>query len=122
MRELIATPFEFTSTADDVLKGVDLGGKRAIITGGASGIGFETARALAKAGADVTLAVRDAVAGEKAATAIGSVAGRSVHASRPELVDRVSIDEFVANWSGPLHILVNNAHGNSALIENRVSC
>ena len=44
--EPIVTPFGFTSTADDVIRGVDLAGKRAIVTGGASGIGIETARGL----------------------------------------------------------------------------
>jgi hypothetical protein len=53
----ITTPFGFSSTADEVLHGVDLKGKHAIITGGASGIGVDTAQALAKAGAAVTLAV-----------------------------------------------------------------
>ena len=47
------------STAAEVVDGIDLTGKRAIVTGGASGIGIETARALAQAGAEVTLAVRD---------------------------------------------------------------
>ena len=66
---LIATPFGAESTAADVIEGLDLSGQRAIITGGASGIGLETARALATAGAEVTLAVRDPGAGalEKAA-------------------------------------------------------
>ena len=52
------TPFGFHSTAAEVIAGVDLAGKRAIITGGAAGIGIETARALSSAGAAVTLAVR----------------------------------------------------------------
>ena len=51
--------FGFESTALEVVEGIDLTGKRAIVTGGASGIGIETARALASAGAEVTLAVRD---------------------------------------------------------------
>ena len=55
----ITTPFGFHSTAAEVLADVDLSGKRAIVTGAASGIGVETARALAGAGADVTLAVRN---------------------------------------------------------------
>ncbi|KIF74429.1 oxidoreductase, partial [Streptomyces sp. 150FB] len=59
----ITTPFGPHSTAADVLAGVDLGGKRAVVTGGTSGIGIETARALASAGAEVTLAVRDTEAG-----------------------------------------------------------
>jgi NAD(P)-dependent dehydrogenase (short-subunit alcohol dehydrogenase family) len=44
---LITTPFGFESTAAEVVAGIDLSGKRAIVTGGASGIGIETARALA---------------------------------------------------------------------------
>ena len=44
---LIATPFGAQSTAADVIDGLDLAGQRAIVTGGASGIGLETARALA---------------------------------------------------------------------------
>ena len=56
--ERITTPFGYETTAAEVVEGVDLTGKRAIVTGGASGIGVETARALAGAGAAVTLAVR----------------------------------------------------------------
>jgi hypothetical protein len=47
----IRTPFGFESTAEEVVKGINLRQKRAIVTGGASGIGIETARALARAGA-----------------------------------------------------------------------
>ena len=49
----ISTPFNSRSTADEVIRDVDLHGKRAIVTGGAAGIGVETARALASAGAAV---------------------------------------------------------------------
>ncbi|MFL5272625.1 MAG: SDR family NAD(P)-dependent oxidoreductase, partial [Anaeromyxobacteraceae bacterium] len=59
----VTTPFGPATTAADVVAGVDLRGRRAIVTGGASGIGTETARALARAGAAVTLAVRDTAAG-----------------------------------------------------------
>ncbi|NUT93001.1 MAG: oxidoreductase, partial [Saccharothrix sp.] len=52
MSERITTPFTAESTAAEVAAGVDLTGKRAVVTGGASGIGVETARALAAAGAD----------------------------------------------------------------------
>ncbi|MBC7500411.1 MAG: SDR family NAD(P)-dependent oxidoreductase [Herminiimonas sp.] len=70
--DLITTPFGFASTADQVIAGVDLSGQRAIVTGGSSGIGIETARALASAGADVTLAVRNLDAGRKVANAISA--------------------------------------------------
>ena len=66
----IRTPFGPDSTAAEVLQGVGLEGRRAIVTGGASGIGKETARALAAAGAEVTLAVRDLDAGQRAAAEI----------------------------------------------------
>ena len=56
--ERITTNFRFSSTAAEVIEGVDLSGKRAIVTGGASRIGLETAKALSAAGAAVTLAVR----------------------------------------------------------------
>jgi len=67
---LIKTRFTAATTADDVLRDIDLGGVRAIVTGASSGIGMETARALAAAGADVTLAVRNSEAGLAVADAI----------------------------------------------------
>src|ERR1700686_948326 len=63
----ITTPFSFHSTASEIIEGINLTGKRAIVTGGASGIGIETARALAGAGASVTLAVRRPDAAEPVA-------------------------------------------------------
>src|SRR5450432_1230248 len=59
-----------TSTADEVLSGIDLHGKRILVTGVSAGIGVETARALAARGAQVTGAVRDL---EKAAAATAQV-------------------------------------------------
>jgi len=56
---LITTRFDATSTGDDVVRGVDLHGRQAVVTGGSSGLGAETARVLAAAGAAVTRAVRD---------------------------------------------------------------
>ncbi|WP_022885427.1 SDR family NAD(P)-dependent oxidoreductase [Glaciibacter superstes] len=103
-------PFGATSTATEVLEGIDLTGKRAIVTGAYSGIGFESAVALAAVGAEVTLAVRNPEAGADAARKINDVTGRDdVHVSRIDLIDRSSIREFVSAWSGPLDILINNA-------------
>jgi NAD(P)-dependent dehydrogenase (short-subunit alcohol dehydrogenase family) len=56
---MITTRFDAGSTADDVVTGVDLTGLRAVVTGASSGPGVETARSLARAGAQVTLAVRN---------------------------------------------------------------
>ena len=110
MTTLIATPFGFNSTADEVLEGVDLSGKRAVVTGAASGIGIETARALAGAGAAVTLAVRDVARGsEVAADILRSTGNEQGAVAALELTDPASIDAFAGAWSGPLHILVNNA-------------
>jgi NAD(P)-dependent dehydrogenase (short-subunit alcohol dehydrogenase family) len=106
----ITTPFGAESTAAEVIEGIDLGGKRAIVTGGASGIGVETARALVSAGAHVTLAVRRTDQGEEVAGDIRSSTGHDEVTVAPlELTDAASVDAFVASWEGPLHILVNNA-------------
>jgi NAD(P)-dependent dehydrogenase (short-subunit alcohol dehydrogenase family) len=106
----ITTPFGFDSTAAEVVAGIDLSGKRAIVTGGSSGIGVETARALADAGAEVTLAVRNTQAGTQTAADITATTGNNdVRVAPLELVDRASIDAFIGRWDGPLHILVNNA-------------
>ncbi|MDX3852689.1 SDR family NAD(P)-dependent oxidoreductase [Streptomyces sp. AK02-01A] len=106
---LVTTQFGFTSTADEVAAGIDLSGRRAVVTGGASGIGVETARSLAAAGAEVTLAVRNAEAGEKTAADITSTTGKAVRVAPLDLSDLASVEAFTAAWSGPLHILVNNA-------------
>ncbi|MFG2041966.1 SDR family NAD(P)-dependent oxidoreductase [Dactylosporangium sp. NPDC048998] len=104
------TPFGFESTAAEVLDGVDLTGRRAVVTGGASGIGVETARALAGAGAEVTLAVRDTEAGDRVAADIVATTGnKQVHVGPLNLADQSSVRAFAAAWEGPLHILVNNA-------------
>ncbi len=106
----IRTPFGFESTAADVIAGIDLSGRRAIVTGSSSGIGIETARALAGAGADVTLAVRDTGAGDRTAAAITDSTGNDeVRAAPLDLADQASVAAFAAGWSGPLHLLVNNA-------------
>jgi NAD(P)-dependent dehydrogenase (short-subunit alcohol dehydrogenase family) len=106
----VTTPYGAQSTAAEVVTGIDLRGKRAIVTGGASGIGVETARALASAGAEVTLAVRNPEAGQRTAHDITATTGNKQILVAPlDLADQTSVAAFVADWHGPLHILVNNA-------------
>jgi NAD(P)-dependent dehydrogenase (short-subunit alcohol dehydrogenase family) len=105
MTEHITTPFDVESTAAQVVAGIDLTDRRVVVTGGASGIGVETARALAGAGAEVTLAVRNTSAGRQVADEIGG----NVRVAPLDLADRASVAAFVAGWDGPLHVLINNA-------------
>jgi NAD(P)-dependent dehydrogenase (short-subunit alcohol dehydrogenase family) len=99
------TIYGFETTAAEVAAGIDLSGKRVIVTGGASGIGVETARALAGTGAEVTLAVRDTAAGDRTAADIDGDA----RVAELDLADQASVRAFADAWDGPLHVLVNNA-------------
>jgi NAD(P)-dependent dehydrogenase (short-subunit alcohol dehydrogenase family) len=103
----IHSGFTAASTATDVIKGIDLAGKTAIVTGGHSGIGLETVRALRAAGARVIVPARDTA---KAAAALECIGG--VEIMKMDLMAAASIDAFCNSFlaSGePLHILVNNA-------------
>jgi len=83
----------------------DLSGRTAVVTGGSSGLGTETARGLARAGARVVLAVRDTAKGESVA---GQIDGDTE--VRPlDLADLASVRRFAEGWGEPLDILVNNA-------------
>ncbi|MEV2246255.1 SDR family NAD(P)-dependent oxidoreductase [Streptomyces sp. NPDC049970] len=107
---LISTPFTASSTADEVLRGADLAGVRTIVTGASSGLGIETARVLAAAGAEVTLAVRNTTAGDAVAETIEkSTEGMRLRVVRLDLADGNSVTRFVGAWRGPLHLLINNA-------------
>lgn len=115
------TPFHAQSTALDVIKGVDLGGKRVIVTGGVAGIGLETTRALAQAGAKVTVAVRRPDAAEALAAELRASTGNpAIDVRALDLADLRSVSAFVDQWNEPLHILVNNA-GIMALQERDTS-
>lgn len=116
----ITTRFGDKSTADEVSEGVDLTGLRAIVTGGASGIGFETTRTLARLGAEVTVAVRNVAAADETIAELRSATDRAVHVAPLELTDAASIAAFADAWDGPLHLLVNNA-GVMAIQERTLS-
>jgi NAD(P)-dependent dehydrogenase (short-subunit alcohol dehydrogenase family) len=83
----------------------DIPGRRVIVTGANSGIGRAVAQALAAAGAQVTLAVRDLGKGQGAAAAIaGKTEVRAL-----DLASLASVREFVTGWDGEIHLLINNA-------------
>lgn len=104
------TPFGFHSTASEVIEGIDLTGKQIIVTGGAAGIGIETARALAGTGASITLAVRRPEIAESAAAELRHSTGNQDIDVKPlDLSDLRSVSTFATAWKGPLHVLVNNA-------------
>jgi NAD(P)-dependent dehydrogenase (short-subunit alcohol dehydrogenase family) len=106
----VTSPFGFESTAAEVIDGIDLHGRRALVTGAASGIGVETARALASAGAETVIAARDLAAAERTAADIRATTGNpAVSVARLDLLDRGSVDQLVRDLAAPLHILVNNA-------------
>jgi len=103
----IQSGFGAQTAAADVLAGLDLRGKVAIVTGGYAGLGLETTHALAQAGATVVVPARSAA---KASAALQGM--RNVELAALDLLDRASIDAFARSFldSGrPLHMLVNNA-------------
>lgn len=103
----ILSGFSAHSTTDEVIKGIDLKGKIAIVTGGHTGIGLETTRTLAAAGAIVLVAARDL---EKAKKNLLGIPG--VEIGHLDNMEPASIDSFAEQFikSGrPLHLLINNA-------------
>ncbi|MFG2480259.1 SDR family NAD(P)-dependent oxidoreductase [Streptomyces fagopyri] len=101
---LTTTPFGIRATAAEVLDGVDLSGRRMIVTGGSSGLGVETVRALAGAGAQVTIATRNPAAAESLAKEFPGTKAVGL-----DLDDLASVRAFCDAWSGPVDGLVANA-------------
>ena len=107
LQKPIGSGFNAISTASDVTKDVDLTGKIAIITGGNTGIGLETTKVLAAAGATVIVPARDT---EKAKKNLSGIA--NIELETMNLMDPVSIDAFAKKFLAsdrPLHLLINNA-------------
>ncbi|WP_420145163.1 oxidoreductase [Sphingobium sp.] len=103
----IHSGFGPASTAADVMQGIDLSGTTAIVTGGYSGIGLVTTRALADAGATVVVPARDMA---KAGAALDGIA--NVELAAMDLIDAQSVIDFANRFldSGrPLPILINSA-------------
>ncbi|MET3878720.1 SDR family NAD(P)-dependent oxidoreductase [Chitinophaga sp. OAE865] len=107
LQQPISSGFNAFSTTSDVIKGIDLHGKTVIVTGGYAGIGLETVRTLASAGARVTVPARDT------GKAIKNLAGvENVSIEAMDLADPASIDTFAEKFlrtGQPLHLLINNA-------------
>ena len=105
--------FDADTTTDEVLKGIDLPGVRAIVTGASGGIGQETVRALASKGAAVTIAARNMPKSEAAAEGIRLSTGNpNVDVGQVELSSLDSVRSFVSNWRSDhdrLDLLINNA-------------
>ncbi|WP_019631542.1 oxidoreductase [Actinomadura atramentaria] len=94
-------------TADDIPA---LDGRRAVVTGANSGIGFPTALELARHGASVVLACRSAERGAAALDRIRKALPDADAALAPlDLADLASVRAFADAWTGPLDLLVNNA-------------
>ncbi|WP_299662379.1 SDR family NAD(P)-dependent oxidoreductase [uncultured Psychromonas sp.] len=104
--------FNFNTTADQVLADIDLTGKTVIVTGGSSGLGAETARALAKAGADVTITGRSSEKLAVVAANILAETGKAVTQALLELSSPESVRTFTEKWltsHQTLDLLINNA-------------
>jgi len=103
----IHSGFSATSSATDAIKNIDLRGKVAIVTGGYAGIGLETVKTLANAGAEVWIPARDINKARKNLAGLENVTIKSM-----DLMNPASIDEFARAFLAtgkPLHILINNA-------------
>jgi len=103
----LGSGFTAASTTADVLAGIDLSGRTAIVTGGHVGLGLQTTRALSAAGATVLVGSRHP---DRAAAALAGVDGVAV--DRLDLTDPASVNAFAHRYleSGrPLHTLINNA-------------
>jgi NAD(P)-dependent dehydrogenase (short-subunit alcohol dehydrogenase family) len=113
LRAEAAKKFSFHSTAEDVAKGHDLKGKTFIVTGGNSGIGYETVRALAKSGGHVVFTARDE---KKVAATVAELHKDNAKANVEGMVLALdsfrSIRAFVSAYEKkgyPCHVLINNA-------------
>ncbi|MEG1332004.1 MAG: SDR family NAD(P)-dependent oxidoreductase, partial [Eubacterium sp.] len=107
LQKPIGSGFTAASTSTEVINGINLNGKIAIVTGGNTGIGLETTKTLASAGATVIVLARNL---EKARTNLEGIA--KIEIEEVDMMNPSSIDKFAQKFisSGrPLHLLINNA-------------
>lgn len=107
LQKPIGSGFNATSTTSDVIKGIDLKGKIAIVTGGNTGIGLETVKTLSKAGATVIVPARDIEKAKKNLQGISNVEIEELDLINPDSIDTFA-KKFLASGR-PLHLLINNA-------------
>lgn len=107
LQQPVGSGFNAASTTSDVIKGIDLTGKTAIVTGGNTGIGLETTKTLAAAGATVIVLARDTEKAKKNLHGIGNVELETMDLMNPASIDAFA-EKFLASGR-PLHLLINNA-------------
>lgn len=107
LQKPIGSGFEAASTSKDVIKGIDLTGKTAIITGGYVGLGLETTKTLVAAGAKVIVPARSREKAQKYLEGVENVEIDEMDLMNPASIDAFT-DRFLANGE-PLHLLINNA-------------
>jgi NAD(P)-dependent dehydrogenase (short-subunit alcohol dehydrogenase family) len=106
-QKAIGSGFNAKSTTNEVIKGIDLTGKIAIVTGGNTGIGLETVKTLAEAGATVIVPARDIEKAKKNLKDIPNVELEIMDLMNPDSIDAFA-QKFLSSGR-PLHLLINNA-------------
>lgn len=107
----LGSGFDRDSTANEVLDGIDMRGRLAVVTGGYSGLGLETTRALAQAGADVLVPARRVAHAQAELAKLGSLAGKTT-VEALDLADLASVRNFSERFlkmGRPIDLLINNA-------------
>src|SRR5258705_13918093 len=107
LQKPIRSGFDAGSTANDVVKGINLTGRNVIITGGNVGIGLETTKTLTTAGANVIVLARDIEKAKTNLEGLSHVEIEKLDLANPESIDAVA-KKFIASGR-PLHLLINNA-------------
>lgn len=107
LQQPIGSGFNAASTTNDVIKGIDLTGKNVIVTGGNTGIGLETVKTLANAGATVIVPARNIEKAKENLKGIDHVEIEEMDLMTPSSIDSFA-EKFLATGR-PLHLLINNA-------------
>lgn len=107
LQKPIGSGFNATSTTTAVIKGIDLRGKTAIVTGGDGGLGLEITKALTSAGATVIVPARDVEKAKENLNGITNVEVETLNLTEPDSID--SFAEKFLDSGRPLYMLINNA-------------